>query len=114
MAYFRCGGNKPKEMVIKGARDDSSLWTPPSVKFDLTIPCEDYSKLDVDSYGATSSCYIYGILEDGTQEVISNENKGTKQTYNIANYSSVRFYAVNSGTNTIFVNGFYGDIRFYN
>lgn len=114
MAYFRCGGNKPKEMVIKGARDTSSFWGTPSVKFDVTIPCEGYSKLDVDYYSALSSCYIYGILEDGTQEVISNENKTTKQTYNIANYSSVRFYAVNSGTNTVLFNGFYGNIRFYN
>lgn len=108
MAYFRCCGNKPKEMVIRGARETS---VSSDVTFDITFPCEEFSKLDVE-YFDSNTVKIYGIDSEGSSTTIQNGSVKTKITLDIANYSKVRFYGVN--TSSTFFNGFYGNIRFYN
>ena len=109
MAYFRCGDSKPKEMIVKGTSETSSS---SSIIFDVTLPCGDFSKLDVDYFDSNYSVNIYGIDSEEVQTTIQNGSIKSKTTLDIANYSKVRFYGVNtSGT---FFNGFVGNIRFYN
>lgn len=108
MAYFRCGGNKPKEMTIAGASNPSDS---SNVTFDITFPCEEFSKLDVE-YFDSDTVKIYGIDSKGSSTTIQNGSVKTKITLDIANYSKVRFYGLN--TKSIFFNGFVNNIRFYN
>lgn len=108
MAYFRCGGNKPKEMVIKGA---SQLSGTGYVVYDLTIPCEEYNKMEV-NYFDMVTVKISGIDSDGNSTVIANNSIKTKTVFNIDDYSKIRFYGLT--TQSTFFNGFSKDIRFYN
>ena len=108
MAYFRCGGNKPKEMTITGA---NSLSSSSNVTFDITFPCEEFSKLDVE-YFDSDTVKIYGIDSKGSSTTIQNGSVKRKITLDIANYSKVRFYGLN--TASTFFNGFANNIRFYN
>lgn len=109
MAYFRCGGSKPKEMVIRGAGELSS--TSVGFIFDITFPCEEFSKLDVE-YFDSDTVKIYGIDSKGSSTTIQNGSVKRKITLDIANYSKVRFYGLN--TKSTFFNGFANNIRFYN
>ena len=102
------GGNKPKEIVIKGASEISSG---SSVKFDLTLPCKDFSKLEVE-YFDSNTVKIYGIDNEGSQTVVKDGSVKSKITIDIDSYVQVRFYGVNTSGN--FFNGFTGNIRFYN
>lgn len=108
MAYFRCGGNKPNEMTIAGARNLSNS---SNVTFDITFPCEEFSKLDVE-YFDSNTVKIYGIDSEGSATTIQDGSVKTKTTLDIANYSKVRFYGLN--TASTFFNGFANNIRFYN
>lgn len=102
------GGSKPKEMIVKGTSEISSS---SSIKFDVTLPCGDFSKLDVD-YFDSYSVKIYGIDSEEVQTTIQNGSIKSKTTFDIKNYEKVRFYGVN--TSSTFFNGFTGNIRFYN
>lgn len=102
------GGLKPKEMTIKG---NSELSSSGNVIYDLTIPCEEYNKMEV-NYFDMVTVKISGIDSDGNSTVITNNSVKTKTVFGIEDYSKIRFYGTE--TKSTFFNGFTGDIRFYN
>ena len=102
------GEAKPKEMTIKG---NSELSSSGNVIYDLTIPCEEYNKMEV-NYFDMNTVRISGIDSDGNSTVIANNSIKTKTVFDIENYSKIHFYG--TATQNTFFNGFTNDVRFYN